>query len=87
MLSAREAGVEGVRAQYGYSLEETIAVQDVAVSYFNYPVSKRNYRQLSVRRLEVTKTGFEIPSIDETIESQNMISEDLYDALSQDSDE
>lgn len=87
MLSAREAGIEGVRAQYGYSLEETIAVQDVAVSYFNYPVSKRNYRQLSVRRLEVTKTGFEIPSIDETIESQNMISEDLYDALSQDSDE
>lgn len=59
-----------------YSSDEIIKPNDVNVNYFNF--IKSNATQLSIKKIEVTTTGFEVESIDNEINAQNERAMDLF---------
>lgn len=66
----------------GYEEDEYIKIQDIGVYVFDFKKTKKEEsRKSEVKEIEVTETGFEIPSVDETIKNQNMISEELFYSL------
>jgi len=63
--------------ELGYDSECVVKKEQFAAYYFDlYPTKKVN-----VRSLMVDEFGFKMPSIDETIERQNAVTDDLYDTL------
>jgi len=64
--------------EMGYDKEMLLNKEDVVVKYFNYGKSKRF---LDVVDVKVEDDGFAVESIDHTINSQNRITETLYDRL------
>lgn len=64
--------------ELGYKAYEFINKEDIDVHYFNYPNRQRGNKQVSVEKLTIEDTGFEVPSIDKIIEDQNNIAEELY---------
>lgn len=64
--------------EMGYDKEMLLNKEDVVVKYFNYGKSKRF---LNVVDIKVEDDGFAVESIDNTINSQNRITETLYDRL------
>lgn len=64
--------------EMGYDKEMLLNKDDVVVKYFNYGKSKRF---LDVVDVKVEDDGFAVESIDNTINSQNRITETLYDRL------
>ncbi len=81
MLSSTNPEIETLRNQFQYTTEEFIKKEDIAVHYFNYPLKGRNNKQVTIASLEVNDIGFEIPSVDATIEHQNKVSEELFYTL------
>jgi predicted ATPase len=81
MLTSEKPEIEALKKLYGYSKEEFIQKEDIAVHYFNYPLKQRGNKQVYVKSLNVDESGFEIPSVDVTIEQQNKISEELFYSL------
>lgn len=81
MLSSDKPEIESLKNGYGYSKEEYIKKEDIAVHYFNYPLKSRSNKQVTVESLEIDDSGFEIPSVDVTIEQQNKIAEELFYTL------
>lgn len=62
----------------GYNADMLLNKKDVVVKYFNYGRSKRF---LDVVDVKVDDDGFSVESIDNTINTQNRITEILYDRL------
>lgn len=81
MLSSDKPEIETLKTQYGYTKEESIQKDDIAVHYFNYPLKQRGNKQVVVESLNIDDSGFEIPSVDVTIEQQNKIAEELFYTL------
>lgn len=81
MLSSKKPEIEALKTQYGYTKDEFILKEDIAVHYFNYPQKQRGNKQVTVVPLEIADIGFDIPSVDATIERQNKISEELFYTL------
>ena len=81
MLSSDKPEIESLKNGYGYTKEEFIRKEDIAVHYFNYPLKSRSNKQVTVESLEIDDSGFEIPSVDVTIEQQNKIAEELFYTL------
>lgn len=78
MLSSDKPEIETLKIQYGYTKDEFIFKEDIAVHYFNYPLKQRGNKQVTVEALNIDDSGFEIPSVDVTIEQQNKIAEELF---------
>lgn len=76
MLSSAKAGISEYAESQGYEQDEFIIKNDIAAYVFDYkhPRSK----QCTVQRITIGATGFEIPSVDATIENQNNIAEELF---------
>lgn len=81
MLSSTKEEVNKLREKFHYKKDEVILKDDIGVYYFNYPQKARNNKQIVVDCLDITDSGFEIPSIDKTIDDQNKIAEELYYSL------
>lgn len=81
MLSSDKPGIHRLRKQFNYGEDEFILKDDVEVHYFNYPNKRKGNKQVKVKLIEIDESGFEIPSVDETIDEQNGISEELYYSL------
>ncbi len=81
MLSSDKQEVNSLREKFGYKTEESISKDDIAVYYFNYPSKGRNIKQVNIEIIEIDDSGFEIPSVDATIDAQNNVSEELFYAL------
>ena len=64
--------------EMGYKEEMLMNKETVVVKYFNYGKSKR---YLDVVDVKVENDGFAVESIDNTINSQNKITETLYDRM------
>lgn len=64
--------------EMGYKEEMLMKKETVVVKYFNYGKSKRF---LDVVDVKVENDGFAVESIDNTINSQNKITETLYDRM------
>lgn len=83
MLSSQKEKVNLIKQSlpYIYKNEEFIHSADIDVHYFDYPKKKTGNKQVIIQKLEVLSSGFEIPSVNATIEEQNTIAEELYYAL------
>ncbi len=81
MLSSQKSEVQELRTKIGYSVDEYICKDDIGAYYFNFPNKQRGNKQLTVESLLISQSGFEIPSVDETIDVQNNIAEELFYAL------
>ncbi|MDD3488376.1 MAG: hypothetical protein EOM47_00970 [Bacteroidia bacterium] len=79
MTSYDKPEIRKLASKLGYNTDESIKPEQVGCYYFHFP--KPNSRQLTVIELPVDETGFEIPSIDDTIEKQNQVAEDLFYTL------
>lgn len=64
--------------ELGYKADEFISIEDIDVHYFNYPNKQRGNKQVTVQRLDISDTGFEIPSIDDIMKRQNEVAEELF---------
>lgn len=81
MLSSEKMEISESRKKFGYRVDEFILPDDIEVHYFDYPKKQRGNKKVTVKNLELSESGFEIPSVDETIEKQNSISEELFYSL------
>jgi energy-coupling factor transporter ATP-binding protein EcfA2 len=81
MLSSTKNEVIELKSTFGYKTDEQINKEDIDVNYFNFPEKKSNNKQLVISKLEISNSGFEIPSVNKTIEDQNNIAEELFYAL------
>jgi len=79
MLSSEKNEVKELAQKLGYKDDEFVDRQVFAAYYFDYS-NKRN-KQLVVEPLVISTNGFEIPSVDNTIEMQNNIADELFYAL------
>jgi len=79
MTSHNKPEIKELAYKLGYHIDESIKPEQVGCYYFHFP--KSNSRQLTVIELPVDEAGFEVPSIDETIEKQNQYAEELFYTL------
>ncbi len=66
-----------VKDMYGYADNELLKTDDVAA--YNFNINEKG--KVEVEELKVNNYGFDIKSINETINAQNSITNDLYDRL------
>lgn len=81
MLSSTKPEIEVLKNEFGYVADEYILKDDIAVHYFNYPRKQRGNKQVLVENLIIDDSGFEIPSVDITIDQQNKVAEELFYTL------
>lgn len=81
MLSGSKNRLADFQKTYGYKEDEFIDKDQVDVHFFDYPKKKKSNKQVVIEKLDVLSSGFEIPSVNEAIERQNLIAEELYYAL------
>lgn len=81
MLSSDKDEIVKLKETFKYKNEEYINKEDIEVHFFDYPKKKTGNKQVVIQKLEILSSGFEIPSVNETIEEQNTIAEELFYAL------
>ncbi len=81
MLSSDEEKVMSLKREFGYNEDEYIDINNIDVHYFAFPNKQRGNKQVEVRPIELSQFGFDIESIDVSIENQNKVSEELFYAL------
>lgn len=74
LIMASSLNNEDLISKHGYTNDILVNKDDVNVYYFQYKTKKN----VDVKAVDVTDTGFAISSIDDTIDKQNRIAEDLY---------
>lgn len=79
MTSSGNQVVQKSAVKHNYDLNDAIKPENVGCYYFHY--LKSSSRQVIVKEIQVDETGFEIRSIDNTIDSQNLIAEELFYSL------
>ena len=77
MLSSDRPEVNTLREKFKYLSSEKIASEDVNAYYFDF----RTKTTVGVKQLPVSEFGFEVPSIDNTIDRLNNASEELFYAI------
>lgn len=87
MLSSSETKLADFKKNYGYKEDEFIDKNNINVHFFDYPKKKTSNKQVIIENLNILPSGFEIPSVNEAIEKQNLIAEELYYAIKYSSDE
>lgn len=78
MLSSKKEGVADIVEKYNYSEDEKIKPEQVGAYLFNY---KGRAKSVVVKPIEISEAGFEVSTIDATIDRLNEISEDLFYTL------
>lgn len=81
MLSSNELEIEKLKETFKYKKDEYINKEDINVHFFDYPKKKTGNKQVLIKKLEILSSGFEIPTVNNTIEKQNNIAEELFYAL------
>ena len=77
MMSNKESAiVKELIAKGKYSRDEFISPKELGVYYFNYATTRS--KQIKVEKIAIEDSGFSIPSIDKTIQTQNTLAEELY---------
>ena len=83
MLSNSSAEIDRIKDEFNYLSDEFIKKEEVNTYYFNF----KRKTIVSVDSLPVTDFGFDVPSIDNTIDNLNRTSEDLFYAIKYGEDE
>lgn len=77
MLSSNNDEVSTIRKRFNYLPSENIPYEEVNAYYFDF----RTKTTVGVKPLPVNQYGFEVPSIDDTLDKLNSTSEELYYAI------
>lgn len=83
MASSEQSGMQKIAEKIGYTKDNFIKKEDVGIYYFDYATRTK----VDVKEVKVQDTGFEVKSIDYTIEKQNEKAEELFYALKYGNDE
>ena len=81
MLSSDKDEIQKLKETFNYKSDEYINKDDIEVHFFDYPKKKTGNKQVIIEKLEILSSGFEIPTVNDTIEEQNNIAEELFYAL------
>lgn len=82
MVSSDHPVIKSISKKFEYRDDEYLKKDDVGAYVFDFKrTSKREANQVEVKEIEITDSGFEIPSVDATINSQNEIAEELFYTL------
>lgn len=76
MASSKNKGVEKIAEKHNYTNDLKLDPNDVKAYMFNY--KKSNSRNITVSEIEVTEMGFDVSTIDNTVDVLNEVSEDLF---------
>jgi predicted ATPase len=79
MLSSEQTRIKELANQLNYKSDEFLKFDEVVAYYFDFKkTKKREANMVEIEELNVSESGYEIPSVDETIDLQNNNSEKLY---------
>ncbi len=79
MISSTNEDVKSVASNYGYREDEYLKLEDVAAYMFNYKNDKA--RQIEVKGIKIDINGFEVSTLDKTIDELNLRSDEIYYTL------
>lgn len=79
MISSKNEDVKEIAKQYGYKENEYLNIADVGAYMFNYKSDKA--RQTEVKTIKIDITGFEVSTLDNTIEELNKRSDEIFYTL------
>lgn len=79
MVSSEKPDVATVASEFGYREDEYIKTTDIAAYMFNYKNDKA--KQTEVKSIKIDQNGFEVSTLDKTIEQLNMRSDELFYTL------
>ena len=78
MFSVDKKEINSLAEKLEYRDDEKIYLEDIGVYYFDYPIKKSANKQVIIKEIETSQSGFDIPSVDHTIDLQNQVSEELF---------
>lgn len=80
MVSSDKPEVKEIAIKLGdYQEDEFINTEDIGAYIFDFKRTKtREANKTEVKEIEIVDSGFEIPSVNATIDAQNLIAEELY---------
>lgn len=76
MLSSDNANIRELANKYNYRKDEFINLTDIGAYMFNYKNSKS--KQTEIKSIKIDRNGFEVDTLDNTIDELNKISDDLF---------
>ncbi len=79
MISSNNSDVESVAKEYGYRDDEFLKIIDVGAYMFNYKNEKA--KQTEIKSIKIDQNGFEVSTLDNTIEELNKRSDELFYTL------
>lgn len=82
MASSDNIQTKKIAKKLGYSENEKLKSDSVAAYLFNYKNKKS--RKITLSPIKVTETGFEVTTIDQTVEDLNDVSEELFYSIKYD---
>ncbi len=79
MISSNNKDVEIISKEFGYMDDEFLKISDVGAYMFNYKNEKA--KQTEIKSIQIDKNGFEVSTLDNTIEELNKRSDELFYTL------
>jgi hypothetical protein len=76
MISSQSEGVEEIAKKFEYGDDEYILSGDIGAYIFNY--KNKSSRQTEVKPIKIDESGFEVETLDRTIDELNSISDELF---------
>lgn len=76
MASSDNVQTKGIADKYGYSEDCKLKSESVAAYLFNY--KNKTSRNVTITPISVTDTGFEVQTIDQTVEELNDVADELF---------
>lgn len=76
MASSEKEETQKIVKKLGYQDDEKLKSDNVSAYLFNYKSDKARY--VTVSPIQVDDTGFDVETIDETVEKLNNVSEELF---------
>ncbi len=76
MVASDDADVKEIAAKYNYQKDEYIQQSEIGAYLFNYKT--KTAKQVVVKPIKIDKNGFEVATLDKTIEELNKISDELF---------
>jgi glutaredoxin 2 len=75
MIASEKPEIKQYAKNKGYEKDEILFPSDVSAYMFNF--KSKSAKQCIVTKLPINENGFEVPSVDQTIDDQNEIAEEL----------
>ena len=82
MASSDNIQTKKIAEKLGYSEDEKLKSDSVSAYLFNY--KNKTSRNITISPIKVTETGFDVKTIDQTVDDLNDVSEELFYSIKYD---